>query len=161
MEPAAQDINQDALRMLFEKPCVQLIRSLMFQWVNITNIVYGPTLFFIKSTILVQYLRVFVPNRKMNMGMFIAIYATIGILFMFYLIHTAFNIFICRPREKFWNVFAEGSCYDINASMKAIALFNVISDVCILVLPIPSIWKLQTAFKKKIRILVGLGAGVM
>ena len=161
MGPAAQELAQDALCMLFDKRRLQLIYLLMFQWINFTNIVYGPTLFFIKSTILLQYLRVFVPNRNMNMCMFIAVYATIGILFTFYFIYAALNIFICRPRERFWNVFVEGSCYDINASMKAIAFFNVISNVCILMLPIPSIWKLQVTFKKKIPISIYLVAGVM
>lgn len=95
------------------------------------------------------------------MGLFIAIYAAIGILFSFYLIITAFNIFICRPREKFWNLFVDGSCYDINATMKATALFNVISDIFILVLPIPSIWRLQVVARKKIGICIVLASGVL
>lgn len=95
------------------------------------------------------------------MVMFIAIYAAIGTLFTFYLINTGFNIFVCRPREKFWNVFVVGSCYNISASMKAISLFNVISDVYILVLPIPSIWRLQVIPKKKVGMLVVLAAGVL
>ena len=97
----------------------------------------------------------------MNMVMFIAIYGAIGTLFTFYLINTGVNIFICRPREKFWNRFIEGTCYNFIALMKAISLFNVISDVYILVLPIPSIWRLQVVPKKKIGISVVVAAGVL
>ena len=97
----------------------------------------------------------------MNMGMFVSIYGAIGILFAFYLIITGFNIFICHPREKFWNIFVEGSCYNINATMKATALFNVLSDILILVLPIPSIVRLQVVARKKIGICIVLASGVL
>lgn len=95
------------------------------------------------------------------MFMFIATYGTIGTHFTFYLIVTGLNIFICPPRERFWNVFREGSCYNWGALMKATSLFNVISDINILVLPIPSIWKLQVVPKKKIGISVVFAAGVL
>lgn len=146
--------------MSLQKPSFSAY-SPISQWLYIMNILYCPTLFFIKSTILFLYLRVFVPNRNTNMGMFIAIYAVIGALFTFYLVITAFAIFICHPREKVWNVFKPGSCYDIAALLKAVALFNVISDICILVLPIRSIWKLQVTPRKKIRIFVVLAVGVL
>lgn len=97
----------------------------------------------------------------MNMGLFVSIYAAIGILFAFYLIITGFNIFICHPRQKFWDVFVEGTCFDINATMKATALFNVISDIFILVLPIPSIVRLQVVARKKIGIFLVLASGVL
>ena len=161
MESAVQERFQAALRMLLEKLRLHLAHLPMCQWMYIANIIYGPTLFLIKSTILLQYLRVFVPNRKMNMGMFIAIYAAIGTLFTFYLILTAFYIFMCHPRKKFWTVWVRGSCYNIDASLKAPALFNVFSNIYILLLPIPSIRKLQVVTKRKIGILVVLAAGVL
>lgn len=101
------------------------------------------------------------PNRTMNMRMFISTYVVVRIFFTFYLIITFFNIFSCRPIEKFWNLFISGSCYDINTLLKTMALFNIISDVVILILPISSIWNLQVSSKQKIGIWIVFGTGVL
>jgi hypothetical protein len=39
-------------------------------------------------------------------------------------------------------------------------IFNVISDVYILLLPIPMIWKLQTNFKRKMQLLAVFSVGL-
>lgn len=94
--------------------------------------------------------------------MFIAVYAVIVAIFIFYLVDMAFNIFICRPREKYWNrLMTKGSCFNLDASMQATGLFNVVSDFAILVLPIPSILKLQVPLRKKLGILAVFATGVL
>ena len=132
-----------------------------FQWVNVASIIYDPTLFVIKLSIFLQYLRIFVPSRQANMGMFIVSYVVIAAIFFFYVIDMFFNIFMCRPREKYWNPLMEGSCYSWNASMVSTGVFNVVSDFAILLLPIRSIWKLQIPLKKKMGILAVLATGVV
>ena len=124
--------------------------------------IYNPTLLVIKLSILLQYLRIFVPSRKANMRMFIAVYTVIAAIFIFYVVDTGFNIFICRPREKYWNrLMTTGSCFNLDASMQATGLFNVISDFAILVLPIPSILKLQLPLKRRLGILAVFATGVL
>lgn len=135
---------------------------LISQWLNVSIIIYNPTVFFIKLSILLQYLRVFVPSRKANMGMFLAVYSVILAMLIFYLVDTAFNIFLCRPRQKLWDPLMDGgSCYDLFASMQATAIFNVVSDIAILVLPISTIWKLQIPPKKKMAIFVVFATGLL
>lgn len=143
------------------KTRVDLPHSQLPQWVNLTTIIYNPTIFVIKLSILLQYLGIFVPNRKTNMRMFIAVWTLVAIMFTFYLIDVAFNIFICQPRDKYWNRLKQGSCYDLEISMEATALFNVISDFFILLLPIPTIWKLQITLKKKMWIFAVFATGMM
>lgn len=95
--------------------------------------------------------------------MFIAVHIVIAAILIFYLIMTAFNIFLCRPREKFWDplLTTTGSCYNFDASMQATGLFNIISDFAILLLPIWPIWKLQVPLKKKLKILAVFATGVL
>lgn len=102
------------------------------------------------------------PSRKANMGMFIAVHSVIVAIFIFYFVDTFFNIFICRPREKYWNrLMTTGSCYNLDASMQATGLFNVLSDFAILVLPIHSIWKLQVPLRRKLGILAVFATGTL
>ena len=132
-----------------------------FQWLNISAIVYGIVLFLIKLSILLQYLRIFVPTRKGNMSLFIAIHVTIWIVFLFYFAITVVEIFLCTPRKKIWNpLLPRGHCLDQNAPYLGTGIFNIISDFAILVLPIAPIWKLQMAVKKKLMIAAIFAAGL-
>ena len=95
------------------------------------------------------------------MGMFVTAQVVIAIIFMFYLVDTAFNIFMCRPREKYWNRLQTGSCYSYDASMLGTGFFNVFSDFALLMLPVRSIWKLQVPMKKRLGILAVFATGML
>lgn len=161
VECTTQDLFQNALCKTLKNPFSPSTLTAVIQWTNLSTIVYNPALFVIKVAILLQYLEIFVPNRKTNMRMFIAVWAVIVTMFTFYLIDVAFNIFICRPRDRYWNRFKPGSCYSLELSMVATGLFNVISDFCILLLPLPSIWKLQMKMKRKAWIFAVFATGMM
>ena len=134
---------------------------LKFEWVNIASIVYNPTLFVIKYSIFLQYIRVFVPNRQSNLIMWIVAHAVIGSILLFYVIDTGFNIFMCRPREKYWNRLKTGSCYNWDSSMLGTGFFNVFSDFALLMLPVRSIWKLHVPLKKKLGVLAVFATGLL
>lgn len=95
------------------------------------------------------------------MRMFILIYAVIVILFIFYFNLTAFNIFICRPREKYWNPLRTGSFFNYKVMYAITGFFNCLSDCVILMLPIQPIWNLKVALKKKLGILAVFATGVL
>ena len=108
-------------------------------------------IFFIKLSILLQYLRIFAPTRKGNMFIYVGAHICIWSSLAMYLVETVFEIDICTPREKIWNPLLDtGHCFDIYATFQATGIFNVISDFAILILPMPSVWKLQMSFKRKI-----------
>ncbi len=121
------------------------------QDVNVTSIIYSITVFFIKLSILLQYLRIFVPSRKANMAMFIAIQVVIWSNFLFYLLDVAFFIGLCKPREKIWQPWLpDGHCFSSDVWNMASGAFNAVSDITILILPMPCLWRLQIPFKKKL-----------
>jgi hypothetical protein len=96
------------------------------------------------------------------MAVFVAIHIVIWSLFIFYLADIIFEIILCQPREKIWNLLiTSGHCFDINAPPMATGVFNVISDFAILVLPIAPIWKLQMAVGKKIMVAAIFATGIV
>lgn len=120
-------------------------------WFDTAVIVYVADVFFIKLSILLQYLRIFVPDRKGNFTMFLAIQACIWIIFSFSLIYLFLNIFECNPREKLWEPWINtGHCFNSNTDSESSGIFNIISDFAVLILPMPCLWKLQMAMRKKI-----------
>lgn len=108
-----------------------------------------------------QYLRIFVPNRKSNLPLFIAIHSLVWVITIFYLFATFFAIFECSPREKIWITEMDGKCFNQNEAYQSSGLFNVISDFVILVLPWASIWKLKLPLKKKLLIIAMFATGVL
>lgn len=123
----------------------------MLYWTNLSSILYCPAVFFIKLSILLQYLRIFVPNRKGNMSLFVAIQSCVWSCFIMYLVATICAIAQCVPREKIWNpLMTTGHCINNSAAYLSTAIFNVITDFAILILPMPSLWKLQMPVKQKI-----------
>lgn len=94
---------------------MQRVRSalIQLQWINILGILYKILVFLIKLSILLQYLRVFVPNRKGNMRLFVAIQIVIWSSFLFYFADTVFAISLCSPQERVWNkLITTGHCFD-------------------------------------------------
>ena len=95
------------------------------------------------------------------MSLFIAIQLLIWISFLFYSIDTFFEIFLCNPRQKIWNLLiTDGHCFDQTAAYMATGIFNVVSDFAILVLPIWPVWKLQMPRRKKIMISAIFATGI-
>jgi len=58
----------------------------------------------------------------------------------------------CIPMRKFWDFTVEGHCYNFNNFFLAMEIFNLISDVVILALPLKQIWDLHLPMKKKVGI---------
>ncbi|KAF6227624.1 hypothetical protein HO173_012153 [Letharia columbiana] len=123
----------------------------MLYWINISAVVYGFVVFFIKLSILLQYLRIFAPTRKGNMFIYVGVHLCIWTNLVFYLTETVFEIAICTPREKIWNpLMTTGHCFSVDVTFQATGVFNVISDFAILILPMPCVWRLRLPLKKKI-----------
>ncbi|KAF2193660.1 hypothetical protein K469DRAFT_789617 [Zopfia rhizophila CBS 207.26] len=134
----------------------------MLYWVNIHNIMYGPTIFCIKTAITLQYISIFVPRRSMDKFMFYGGWTAIFANLVFYLVRTIVNCIYCIPREKIWNkLLPGGHCIRNDWFITSTGLINAISDIVILLLPITSLWKLKIARKKKVQISMLSATGVL
>lgn len=105
---------------------------------------------FAKLCILVFYLGIFRINKKFR-------YACYGMIAFVTLYLTAqfmtYTFFYCKNIRKIWDVTVEGECIDDYAQDIATGAFNIFSDLAILALPIPMIWKLQLDIKHTLSLL--------
>ena len=93
--------------------------------------------------------------------MFIAIWIVGLSCSVTYVVTVAFLIALCRPRQKIWNQYLPGQCYDYNANFRASGIFNIISDFAILIIPMPTLLRLQMPLRKKTSIMAVFATGFL
>ncbi|KAK0673070.1 hypothetical protein QBC41DRAFT_312116 [Cercophora samala] len=127
---------------------------LMAKFLVVAEILYAFNLVWTKMAILFMYYRIFrFPYfKKMAWGISAFIIAwVITITFLF--------IFICVPVEKLWYPHLPGRCINQVGTWIANAISTIVSDIAILVLPIPQVWKLQLRQSEKIGVTVAFCLG--
>ncbi|KAL4888674.1 hypothetical protein BDV59DRAFT_136298 [Aspergillus ambiguus] len=111
-----------------------------------------------KISILLFYVRIFnTPKFRVLAGIvgFIVLGHGIGVFFA--------AIFQCSPVQFAWDKTIEGgSCFDQQAFYRYVSPPNILTDVLILIMPLPLIWRLHTRMTQKLAltgvfILGGLG----
>ncbi|KAI2629150.1 hypothetical protein GGS26DRAFT_115623 [Hypomontagnella submonticulosa] len=116
---------------------------------HLGSIMYGIVIFFIKLSILSQYIQVFMPTKEPRMMYWTTVFF-IWANFIFYLVSTCFEIWSCDPIAKAWDpLITEGRCIDTMALNVAASSLNTASDVIILIMPQLIIWRLNISVKNK------------
>ncbi|PKY03825.1 hypothetical protein P168DRAFT_311363 [Aspergillus campestris IBT 28561] len=123
--------------------------------VYVTMVLYGPTAYLTKLSLLWIMTRVFSPFRKSV----IFIYFFLALMLAYYIPAVIVKIRICDPIAKFWVPDLPGSCLDQSSIILADAVVSVVSDFIVLLVPLPLTVRLQLPLKKKMRVMVILGAG--
>lgn len=68
---------------------------------------------------------------------------------------------LCRPFAKNWYTLLPGSCGSIRASVLSLSIINMTVDLIIVALPMPMIWRLQMAKKRKIGLTITFALGLL
>ena len=102
---------------------------------------------FIKFSILFFYRRLF-PVNKLR----IATFALLGTIAALWITSALASILPCTPVSYNWDRTQQGGhCLGNRGAFTiGVSVPNIVTDVLILLLPLPVIWKLQTHFKKKV-----------
>ena len=74
---------------------------------------------------------------------------------------TGLFIGICIPVEKVWQPDLPGHCISQTGTWIANAASTILSDVAILVLPIPQVWKLQLRRPEKLGVTLAFCLGFL
>ena len=77
-------------------------------------------------------------------GLFIATYSGIQLLT---------SIFQCRPVRAAWDTTVKGECIQINLVFMILAGINVLTDIILLLAPLPTLWGLQMAKAMKLQLI--------
>ncbi|KAI5367332.1 hypothetical protein Slin15195_G024590 [Septoria linicola] len=120
------------------------------QAIYTSEIFYYVTIFCIKLSLMLLYLRLAAELR----GWFY--YASV-ILLVILVLHFMTTMTVvatqCIPIEKYWYPSTAGSCIDITSFFYSTSIFTVITDVIMIALPIPIIWKIPRERKQKMAIM--------
>ena len=103
-----------------------------------------------KLSVCVQILNLFAGSKKGAIFWIMQALMAINVLLFgssFFLI-----LFSCDPREKNWEPDLPGKCINTSALGLASALWNVISDILIWILPLYAVWRLKIPTRKKLGI---------
>ena len=103
----------------------------------------------IKASILVLYHRVFFVSRRFTrmlwaVGIFVFAYS--GIL-------GGASLIQCLPLDYIWDRSVKGYCLKIPLASTILAVFNILTDIIILIMPMPILWKMQIETKEKFQIM--------
>jgi hypothetical protein len=108
-------------------------------------LVYLFAVLFPKLAILAIYLHVFTDKLYRKACWFLG-----GLLVANTIGSTVAGVLMCVPLNYLWDRSIDGHCFDIPDYLRYIALVNIVTDVVMLVLPLPLIWKLRISRNVKL-----------
>jgi hypothetical protein len=129
---------------------------MMAKWLLVAEILYAWNLGWTKISLLLMYYRIFhVPYFK-KMA-----WAVGGFVMAWVVCITFLFIFICTPVQKLWYPDLPGHCINQVGTWIANASSTIFTDLAILFLPIPQIWKLQLRTTEKMGLTFAFGLGFL
>lgn len=125
--------------------------------INASSVVYSVTILLAKLSILLLYLRVFSPARRVHFAVLAVIMANVTI----YVVGMFIEIFRCKPRKKIWLTWIEGECISEIAVNITGAVWNTVSDFVILIIPLNTVRALKVKKSSKIGVMAILATGLL
>lgn len=113
-------------------------------WFFVAQTPYKITVCLNKLSALLLFRRIFVQR-----GFQIACWSICGIVMGWCIGTVAGTIFQCIPLEASWNRSLDGTCIDKGAFWIAYAVGNILTDVLVLVLPIPPVLQLKMPWRQR------------
>ena len=108
-----------------------------------------------KISILSLYLRIF-PQRTYR----IACYLLASVLMGCLLGNVLATSLICVRVKALWDTrTGEGHCFHQNAYFRYSTLPNILTDICMLILPLPVIWQMSLSRRDKVGLTLTFGTG--
>lgn len=115
--------------------------------------VYSLVIVPLKVALILQIRRIFMPHSRSLRARPFVLWVIDGFLVLnviFYIILVLFQLLACRPLAHAWNPLVPGTCAPGKLSVHIIsAAINVASDLIIVILPQPVIWRLELGRKRK------------
>lgn len=119
------------------------------EWLYLTAVALS------KISILGVYLRIFT-SRAARSGC----YVLIGIIAVNWATFILISTFECSPLAYKWDkTIADGKCLDLNKIAKVTGVPNISTDIAMLVLPLPTVRRLNASYMRKLGLMVVFMAG--
>ncbi|RDW71748.1 hypothetical protein BP5796_07782 [Coleophoma crateriformis] len=127
---------------------------LLLQAIWASIIAYQSSLAAAKTSILLQYMRFLTsPRTRTLCWIMIGISAATGIVF------DMVTIFLCTPISGFWHPTATTQCLSRNSQFFSYATINIVTDLIIIIFPIPTLLTLRISAREKAGIITLFAIG--
>ncbi|KAK0609585.1 hypothetical protein B0T17DRAFT_566464 [Bombardia bombarda] len=119
--------------------------------------IYNLALIMCKLSITVQCYRVL---RTPKMQRFLRTYLCVLVIYGLWTLFS--SVFNCYPVNYYWAFMqgVQGSCMDKSAITFSNAALNITTDIILLVVPVPLLWRLQIPKKQKLILMFLFGVGI-
>ncbi|KAA8569750.1 hypothetical protein EYC84_001333 [Monilinia fructicola] len=121
------------------------------------TVLYNPCLMATKNSILIFYLRLSKDTQSLLRR---ASYVTLAIVNLDAIVLTFLNLFQCNPVMAGWRQDVNGSCLSILTLYLASAPVNIITDLAILILPIPVLTGMSLPHRQKVILVFTFSLGI-
>lgn len=92
----------------------------------------------------------------------IAIYLVIGTVIIYAFVAVFMTIFLCSPVSTFWEKsFRAPGCYDFKNALYISASLNILTDLLIILLPLPGLKRLMLPTSQKIGLMAVFAVGLV
>lgn len=123
------------------------------------SVFYIASISAIKMSLLFFILRVF-PDAKFRR----ICYGVMGLVIAYGIAFTVATALQCWPASYAWERIddtKEGKCNNVHIQAWMAAIFNILLDLILLVLPLPGLWGLNMGIKKKLMIMTMFSLGIL
>ncbi|KAI0378117.1 hypothetical protein F5Y04DRAFT_262452 [Hypomontagnella monticulosa] len=121
---------------------------------------YGAAMLLLKTAILWEWIRIFVPLGTRNL-FFKACFSMAALNIAYYIAIIILSSLACRPFQRNWDKTIPGECIDITIINISSAVVNFVLDVAILSLPQRVIWGLHMSTKKRLGVSILFAVGIL
>jgi hypothetical protein len=127
--------------------------TIVTQLFHISVAIYALIIIPLKVAIILQIRRIFIPHNRSLHARPILLWIIDSFLVlnvMFYIALFLFQFLSCRPLAHAWNPLVAGTCVKDKMVLHIVsASINTASDLIIVILPQPVIWRLELSIKRK------------
>ncbi|KAK1503512.1 integral membrane protein [Colletotrichum tamarilloi] len=126
------------------------------KWLYISSLLYSPAAFFTKTALLLLTVRVFSVDRNVAR----TLHALLAFFLLCYIPAQVAKTLVCIPVQAFWDTnVVNFKCIDQTKLFLYDGSISIVSDLVILVVPIPLTWALRVSLARKVKVVALLGAG--
>ncbi|KAI1503051.1 hypothetical protein F5X99DRAFT_376615 [Biscogniauxia marginata] len=122
----------------------------------VVQVLYALSVGFVKISITVLLMRIFAFRKLRIAGFFLIAFSTLWMILTILV-----GLLLCRPIERNWNSDAGGTCGNQFVGFGVVAAVDIFNELCLIILPIPSLWKLQIGKRYKVALAAVFSSGIV
>lgn len=112
------------------------------------EVLYNPATVAIKTSILLLYRRIFT-DRGSNPSFNVTLWCTGSFILSYSICQAVLAVFYCKPVKALWDHQTESKCINFDNVLVVLGSLNIGTDIFILCLPVPQLWKLVMSKRQK------------